>query len=241
MSDILVFIKDSGFIGWTILLTGFAGLALIGERFKVLFLDYGMNVVEFSKQIRNYVLNKKSEEALILCAQFEKKPLANAFKTILEKSDRDDEALFQAHDIALSENMPLYTKRLHYLSMIANVATLLGLLGTIEGLIISFQAVAQADPAAKQAMLATGIAVSMYTTALGLAVAIPAMVFYSVLTSRQNHLIEQMTEQCSKLTELISTCHIPQITKQTIFPDKVDTGGTKGPQVPPPTFNPKAS
>ncbi len=239
MGDFFVFIKDSGVVGWVILLTGFLGLGVIAERMKVLFIDYGMNVEEFSKQIRNYVLNKKSEEALILCAQFEKKPLARAFKTILEKSDRDDEALFQAHDIALSENMPLYTKRLHYLSMLANVATLLGLLGTIHGLILSFQAVAQADPAAKQAMLASGIAVSMYTTALGLAVAIPAMVFFSFLTSRQNHLMEMTAEQCSKLTELISTCHIPQITKQTIFPEK--TAGGNGPQVAPPSFTPKAS
>lgn len=238
MSDFFNFIKESGIVGWVILVTGCLGLGVIIERFKVLFFDYGMNVEEFSKQVRNYVLNKKTEEALILCAQFEKKPLAKSFKTILEKSDRDDETLFQAHDIALSESMPLYTKRLHYLSMLANVATLLGLLGTIHGLILSFQAVAQADPAAKQALLASGIAVSMYTTALGLAVAIPSMVFFSILTSRQNHLIEQMTEQCSKLTELISTCHIPQLTKQTIFPDKAVA---PGPQVAPPTFNPKAS
>ena len=240
MSGVLNVIQSSGIVGWVIIFTGLASLALIIDRAKVLFFDYRMNVPEFTKQIRNYILNKKPEEALILCAQFDSKPLASAFKTILEKSDRDDEALFQAHDIALSENMPHYSKRLHYLSMLANVATLLGLLGTIHGLIVSFEAVAQADPAQKQAMLANGIAVSMYTTAFGLAVAIPAMVFFSILTSRQNQLIEEMTEQCSNLTELISTCHIPQLTKQNIFPDKNVAKDAPVATAKPPTFTPKA-
>jgi biopolymer transport protein ExbB/TolQ len=180
-----------------------------------------MNVDEFMSKIQNLVLAKKLDEALLLCAQLDKKPLASAFKTILEKADRDDDTIFQAHDIAMSENVPLYTKRLHYLSMLANVATLMGLLGTIHGLILSFQAVATADPSQKQALLAQGISVSMYTTALGLAVAIPAMVFFSFLTSRQNQLMEQLAEKCSKLTELLTSAHIPQLTRQNVFPDHV--------------------
>jgi biopolymer transport protein ExbB/TolQ len=241
MTQFFLFIKESGAVGWVIILTGCLGFAVILERAKVLFFDYALNVDVFSNQVRSYILNKKPEEALIFCSQFEKKPLAKALKTILEKSDRDDEALFQAHDIALSENMPLYSKRVHYLSMLANVATLLGLLGTIHGLILSFQAVAQADPAAKQAMLASGIAVSMYTTALGLAVAIPAMVFYSILTSKQNQLMDQMVEQSSKLTELLSTLHLPQLTKPTIFPERSSDAERTDTAVNPPPFNPKAS
>lgn len=204
---LLNFIQQSGFVGWTIIFTGLAAMALVVERTKTLYFLYGMNVDEFSNKIQTLVLGKKNEEAIIACAQLEKIPLARAFKLILEKSDRDDETIFQAQDIAMAEVAPLYTKRLHYLSMLANVATLLGLLGTIHGLILSFQAVAQADPAQKQAMLASGIAVSMYTTALGLAVAIPAMVTFSFLTSRQNELLEQLTEKCSKLTEILTTSH----------------------------------
>ena len=185
------FIVDSGFIGWVILGTGGAVIALAYERTQALYKKFGMNVEAFTGKIQNLVLSKKIDEAIVTCAQMEDKPLAKAFKVILEKADRDDETIFQAQDIAMAETVPLYTKRLHYLSMLANVATLLGLLGTIHGLILSFQAVAQADPATKQQMLANGIAVSMYTTALGLAVAIPAMVIFSFLTSRQNELLEQ--------------------------------------------------
>ena len=236
MMAFIKFMNESGVVGWTILLTGIGSLILVAERAKMLYKEYGMNSDEFMGKIQNLVLAKKLDEALLLCAQLEKKPLAASFKTILEKADRDDDSIFQAHDIAMSENIPLYTKRLHYLSMLANVATLLGLLGTIHGLILSFQAVASADPAQKQALLAQGISVSMYTTALGLAVAIPAMVFFSFLTSRQNSLIEDMTEKCSKLTELLTSAHIPNLTRQTVFPEQ-----QMAPKATPPSPGSKAS
>jgi biopolymer transport protein ExbB len=234
----LKFMNDSGVVGWLILFVGIASLVVVGERIQTLYVKYGLNADEFMKRIQSLVLSKKWDEAILLCAQIDQKPLAKAFKTILEKADRDDETIFQAHDIALSENIPLYTKRLHYLSMLANVATLMGLLGTIHGLILSFQAVAQADPAAKQALLANGISVSMYTTALGLAVAIPAMIFYSFLISRQNQLVEQMTEKSYKLTELLTSSHLPAMTKENIYPDH---SATKKNLVPPPTHKKEAS
>lgn len=224
------FIQDSGVVGWFILLNGAAALGLIIERTRTLFFQYSFNSEEFTKKIFHLVMAKKHEEAIVVCAQLEDKPLARAYKSILEKSDRDDETIFQAQDITMAETVPLYTKRLHYLSMLANVATLLGLLGTIHGLILSFQAVAQADPAQKQMLLANGISVSMYTTALGLAVAIPAMVAYSFLISKQNELLEQLTEKCSKLTELLTNSHLAGFNKKSIFPEQ---NGIVGAQPPP--------
>ncbi len=238
MSGFLGFISQSGVVGWTIILTGIIGVALVIERARTLYFGYGMNVDEFTNKIQTLVLGKKNEEAIIACAQLESKPLAHAFKLILEKSDRDDETIFQAQDIAMAETVPLYTKRLHYLSMLANVSTLLGLLGTIHGLILSFQAVAQADPAQKQALLASGIAVSMYTTALGLAVAIPAMVAFSFLTSRQNELLEQLTEKCSKLTETLTSSQMPGFAKNEVYQE---ANGLKSNKPMPPAANTKAS
>jgi biopolymer transport protein ExbB len=216
MLDVII---QSGVVGWIIIATGVAALGLIIERAKTLYFGYGMNVEAFTQKIQSLVLSKKIDEAIVTCAQLKDKPLANAFKVILEKADRDDETIFQAQDIAMAETVPLYTKRLHYLSMLANVSTLLGLLGTIHGLILSFQAVAQADPATKQALLASGIAVSMYTTALGLAVAIPAMVAFSFLTSRQNQLLEELAEKSSKLSETLTGSHTAAFDKNQVFPN----------------------
>jgi hypothetical protein len=76
----------------------------------------------------------------------------------------------------------------------------------------------------------------MYTTALGLAVAIPAMVFFSFLTARQNQLIEQITEKTTKLTELLTSAHVPNLTRQNVFPDHIIA-----PTVTPPSTSSKAS
>lgn len=233
--EFLRFMNDSGFVGWVILLVAIGAMILIVERVKMLYFHYWMNADQFMNKIQKLILSKKLDEALLLCSQLEDKPLARAFKTILEKADRDDETIFQANDIALSENLPLYTKRLHYLSMLANVATLLGLLGTIHGLIVSFSAVAQADPAMKQSLLANGISIAMYTTALGLSVAIPSMVFFSFLTSKQNQLIEQTSEKCSRLTELLTSSHIPNLSRQSVYPDETQEA------IKPPAVDMKAS
>jgi biopolymer transport protein ExbB len=238
MGSIIEFLNASGVVGWIITLLGVASMALVFERFQVLYFRFGMNVDEFMTKVQTLVLARKTDEALVLCAQLPGKPLANAFKNILEKADREDDAIFQAHDISMAETVPLYTKRLHYLSMLANVATLLGLLGTIHGLIISFQAVATADPSMKQTLLANGISISMYTTALGLAVAIPLMVCYSFLVSRQNSLVEQLQEKCGKLTELLTGSHIPSLNRDNLYKDQA-AGMSAKPKTPP--ANNKAS
>ncbi|MFN8846851.1 MAG: MotA/TolQ/ExbB proton channel family protein [Bdellovibrionales bacterium] len=234
MGGILDFLSQAGFMGWVIIITGVLSMALVAERAKQLYFAYGMDADAFMNKIQNLILAKKIDEAIVYCNQMDKKPMAKAFKTILEKADRDDETIFQSHDIAMAEAVPLYTKRLHYLSMLANVATQLGLLGTIYGLILSFQAVAQADPATKQQLLATGISVSLYTTALGLAVAIPVMVFYSFLFSRQNELLEQLQEKCGKLTEILTGSHVPTLNRANIFPDvPTKLNGSTGTTPPP--------
>jgi len=218
MTGVMNFIVDSGIVGWLIMALGVVTLVLIYERTQVLFFKYRMNVNELYTKVHQLVLSRKADEAIVLCSQFPHHPTANAFKTILEKSDRDDDSIFQAQDVALAEQMPSLTQRIQYLSMFANVSTLMGLLGTIHGLILSFAAVAQADPAAKQAMLANGIAVSMYTTALGLVVAIPAMVAYSILVSRQNQLMDELQEKTGKLTELLTGRIYYQLQREKVYP-----------------------
>lgn len=219
MNAFYQFVIDSGFVGWTIMATGFFAFAIIGERIKHLYFDYHLDTKSFQNKVQTYIQQRKFNEAILVCDGLIKKPMAHAFKSILLKADREEEAIYQASDIALAENVPLFSKRIHYLSMMANVATLLGLLGTIHGLILSFSAVATADPSQKQALLAHGIAVSMYTTALGLAVAIPVMIFYSFLVSRQNELSEALFEHVQKLVEsLVGMDHV-FAAKTQLYPD----------------------
>jgi biopolymer transport protein ExbB/TolQ len=100
-------------------------------------------------------------------------------------------------EVLLHENS-LLDKRTGFLSMLGNVATLTGLLGTISGMIASFAAVAQANPAEKAALLSAGISEAMNCTAYGLIVAIPALVAFSFLQNRANHLSDDLNQAALK-------------------------------------------
>jgi biopolymer transport protein ExbB/TolQ len=106
-------------------------------------------------------------------------------------------------EILLAENA-LLDKRTAFLSMFGNVATLVGLLGTITGMIRSFAAVAGANPAEKAALLASGISEAMNCTAYGLITAIPALVAYAVLMNRANHLSEDLNQSALKVFNWLS-------------------------------------
>ncbi|MEK7356044.1 MAG: MotA/TolQ/ExbB proton channel family protein, partial [Bdellovibrionota bacterium] len=104
-----------------------------------------------------------------------------------------DEIQGKMDEVLLHENASL-DKRVGYLSMLGNVATLTGLLGTITGMIKSFAAVAQANPADKAALLSNGISEAMNCTAYGLIVAIPALIAYAVLQNRANVVAEDLNQ-----------------------------------------------
>ncbi|MBK9039749.1 MAG: MotA/TolQ/ExbB proton channel family protein [Bdellovibrionales bacterium] len=109
-----------------------------------------------------------------------------------------DEIHAKMEEVLSSENAKL-EKRTSLLSMIGNVSTLIGLLGTITGMIKSFSAVSLANGAEKATILSTGISEAMNCTAYGLVVAIPALVMYSVLSNRTNELQEDLNQASTKV------------------------------------------
>lgn len=221
MGNLITMVSDSGFTGIIIIFMGLSGLALIIERAKTLYFDYAIKTEDFMKQVKSLIMNDKVEEAITYCSANDHAPIAHVVKGVLERSDRDDEGINQGLDIALAEVIPELGKRLGYLAMIANVATLTGLLGTIQGLIMSFQAVSFADPAQKQTILAQGISMAMNTTALGLSVAIPVMVVYAFLHSRQNRMLEEISEHSAKVVDLLTTRHYTPFTATGAFPQNL--------------------
>lgn len=97
-----------------------------------------------------------------------------------------------AMEESLMEAMPAIEKRTPYLATFANIATLLGLLGTIMGLIAAFTAVANADPAEKATLLSQSISIAMNTTAFGLMVAIPLLLVHAHLQGKTKEIIENL-------------------------------------------------
>jgi len=120
------------------------------------------------------------------------------------KSARRREDIEMAMEEGLMEIIPRLERRTHYLSAFANIATLLGLLGTIIGLIQAFTAVANAAAAEKAALLSSSISVAMNTTAFGLIVAIPLLLVYSVLQSKTTQIVDSMEMAAVKFLNIVS-------------------------------------
>ncbi len=112
-------------------------------------------------------------------------------------------------EIAMEESMmeiiPRLEKRTPYVALLSNIATLLGLLGTIMGLIEAFTAVANANPAEKADMLSASISVAMNTTAFGLMVAIPLLLCHATLTSTTGQIIDSLEMASVKALNSISS------------------------------------
>lgn len=118
------------------------------------------------------------------------KILTQGLNNFNQARDRGD--IEASMEESMMEAIPRLEKRTHYLAMFANIATLLGLLGTIIGLIKAFTAVAQVEPALKAEILSTSISVAMNTTAFGLIVAIPLLVFYTLLQTKTTEIIDSL-------------------------------------------------
>lgn len=222
MDAFLKFVVDHQILDICMLGMGAFGFALIGERIKALYVDYSLHAQTFMVKVMKLVEEDKIEEAITYCSANEKKPLAYVVKRILEKSDRDDGAIDQSLDIAASEMAPKLSKNLSYLAMISNVVTLIGLLGTVVGLIMSFKAVSFADPSQKQTLLADGISLAMHSTAMGLLVAIPVMVIYSFLHTKQGKLFSEIDQNAGKVIELLRSRGFDGFSAATAFTSTAD-------------------
>jgi len=191
--NLIEFLKNNFLHVAPILTTGAVAIVIIYERFQTLFKTYSLeNTDGFLMQIRNFVSRGKTNEALTLCLQYPGKPTAEIIKAALERADQPEELILNTIEYTRNQFAEKIQKRTNYLAMIANVATLLGLLGTIAGLIESFTAVGHADPQQKAALLANGISTAMNATMLGLAVAVPCMIVFSVFINKANKLIAEV-------------------------------------------------
>lgn len=119
------------------------------------------------------------------------------------KANKKRELIESAMEEGMMEALPSLEERTHYLATFANIATLLGLLGTIVGLIQAFTAVAAADPAEKADLLSASISVAMNTTAFGLLAAIPLLLFHSYLVTKTARLVDNLEMAAVKCLNLM--------------------------------------
>ena len=193
MGSLVQWFRDGGWIMYPILVVAIVGLAIFLERLYMIVFRSKINGRAFIERVIQLVRAGKIEDAIKLCAQ-SNAVLPDMGLLILRSRSRDEADLQNVADAAALSVLPRLTRRLHYLPMLANVATLIGLLGTIFGLRAAFAGVSQAEAAERSAALAAGIAIALNATGFGLLVAVPLTVAHAYLVSQAETIIEQVDE-----------------------------------------------
>jgi biopolymer transport protein ExbB/TolQ len=191
-SSIVGFFQNGGLFMYPIILVLAAGLAIALERYLYLTTTQVRSNALW-KEVTPFIKAGKFTEAVAITRQSKA-----AIGTILTyglnriKTARRRDDIEKAMEESLMEVMPQLEKRTHYLATFANIATLLGLLGTIIGLIRAFTAVSGANPAEKADLLSASISVAMNTTAFGLIAAIPLLLMHAVLQTKTTEIVDSL-------------------------------------------------
>ncbi len=204
METLAGFFKDGGMFMYFILGTAVIGISIMVERGIVLLFRYNIDARTLWNRVSKFIEDGNVEKAKILCKN-SSAPLLKILYTGISVSHGSERDIQSAIDEVALEIVPAIDKRVSYLSTLANIATLLGLLGTIQGLIQAFAAVGAADPSQKALLLANGISVALYTTAFGLIAAIPMLAGYTVLQAKAHRLIDEIDEFSVKLINLLNS------------------------------------
>jgi len=201
---IIDFFQDGGIFMYPIMIVLALGVAIAIERYIYLTIIKRRNK-SLLKKLIPLLQNGDFQGAYSATSQSNQaigRMLSEGLVTMKATNDRDE--IETAIEDSMMETIPQLEKRTHYLSMFANIATLLGLLGTIIGLIKAFTAVAAVDPALKGEILSTSISVAMNTTAFGLMTAIPLILIYTILQAKTTEIIVSFEMAVVKFLKLLT-------------------------------------
>lgn len=191
---------------WAIMAAQIASIAIIIERVYALYVNRNPNQKQiaqaFEADIRKGQLDRVITRAQAMGKSTPIAVVAQAGAQAAMDAGGKEEIQLKIDEVLIEEQSRL-DQRTGFLAMLGNVATLLGLLGTIVGLIRAFASVSASNPTEKAALLSQGVAEAMYTTAYGLIVALPALTMYAVLSNRSNQLGEDLQKAALKLYILL--------------------------------------
>jgi len=191
---------------WIMLFFGIAALAIIIERTLFLWVRSNVNANLFMSEIRKLVSAGDFKKAIALCKSAGQKALPQVVLAALIEAERkeivDFRAIQNAVDEAALEIIPRLGKRTGYLAQLGNLSTLTGLTGTVYGLIISFEAAGATGGGAET--LAAGISTAMFCTLMGLVVALPSILGYTLINAKANDMVDEIDEHSVKLIHLLT-------------------------------------
>ncbi len=179
--------RKGGWGMWPILAMSIFMVSIVVERVWFIYIRSNINAEIFTRQILGMIAKRDLEHAINTCNSYDA-PLSRIVAYGLRFAEQGGGAMQRATDEISLQELPRLEKRTPYLGMVANVSVLMGLLGTITGLILCFGSLT-GTAAEKTAKLSQGIAEAMNCTAFGLIVAIPALLAFSILNGKVQKLM----------------------------------------------------
>lgn len=188
---------------WPILILIIGTWVIMIERILYL-LRSSINLPQLMAHLKGHLMAGNIQAAIQLC-RANPAPVTRIVADGLSKFNRPDEEVQAAMDETALVELPKLEARTGYLAMLANVATLVGLLGTIIGLIHSFAGVEGVDPSAKASLLARGVSEAMNCTAFGLICAVPALLGYAALNGWTQGILDKINATSVQVLNLVIT------------------------------------
>ena len=207
MQGFAKFLEDGGTLMYFNLGTSIVVFSMIVDRLVFFLVKSSVNARAFLENIRKLVLANNIDRAVKLCSATTA-PVAQVAKAGLQRMHRGEIAVAQAIEESLVDVTPMIKKRIQILWSLANIATLIGLLGTVVGLIRAFGAVAAAKPEERSNLLAKGISEALNNTAMGLGIAVTCIIAHAILGSMSKRQAADLEAFSLKLENLLAeTAH----------------------------------
>ena len=187
---------------WPIFICSIGALAIILERFYHLSRSK-IDAPSLLNKVLEYIRNKHIEKALKECDSVSS-PVSRMLKAGILKYGKPRDQIKETLEDASLYEIPILEKRMTALATIAHISPLLGLLGTVTGMVRAFQTIQLKAGSVSPADLAGGIWEALLTTVFGLMVAIPAYVFYNILVNKINAIVLDMERSATELVNFIS-------------------------------------
>jgi biopolymer transport protein ExbB len=199
---LLGFQSAASFIMWILLFVAFVSLGLAAERVWYLFFKCDWGSSNFMNTVSKYIKAGDFDRATKYAGSV-KTPLAKGVASVLVNRTKGPKAIKKAVDEVFLTEGPKVKRNVFLLNTIANLATLIGLTGTIYGTMECFDAIANAPAAQRAQQLAAGISITMSATLMGLLVAVPSILIHGILSGKADKIVEDLDEKTTKLINAV--------------------------------------
>ncbi len=202
-TGVKAFFEEGGPVMYINILSSVAAISIIIERIIFLVFKYNINGEAFMEQVQKLVMQNQIDRAIKLCNAAPAAALPRVIRAGLTRANKSEMEIQSAVEEAILDVLPGLKKRTDNLQHIANIAVLVGLVGTVFGLIRAFGAVALASADQKSMILSKGISEAMNNTAFGLSIAIICTIAHLFLSNVTRKIVDELDQYSVKLINML--------------------------------------